>query len=269
MACYHPLTAYRSKAGAISLHKAKDPDSTRLELPCGGCLGCRLVQRQAWALRCQLELVDHPHAIFATATYSDDNLPLTLSKRDLQLWIKRLRKTYKFRFFATGEYGERTSRPHYHAIMFGISELETPRLEKTWGQGHVRVYPATPANIAYTAGYCQKKIDYKRFPHEKIEPTTGEVYEWQPPFITMSKNPGLGHKAKKYLESWRLYAVKDGHKMPVPRYLHDAWKAQATPEQLEQLNYEKSQLKRHTNLEAAEKIAIKQQELNGDKRRYG
>ena len=69
---------------------------------------------------------------------------------------------------------------------------------------------------------------------------------------------------------WRLYAVKDGHKMPVPRFLHEAWKAQATNEQMEQLLYEKSRLitkdTSAARLEAAEQIAIKYQQLQGAKR---
>lgn len=239
-----------------------------------------MTKAQAWALRCQLELQQHTRkngdgtydtlAVFTTLTYDDEHLPLTLEKHELQKWLKRLRKqtNQPIRFFASGEYGERTQRPHYHAIIYGITECEAPRLEKTWQKGHVRTYQATPATIAYTAGYCQKKINYQKTPHKRVDPTTGELYEWQPPFIQMSRRPGIGHQAKQYLNSWRLYAVKDGHKMPVPRYLHEAWKQQATTQELEQLTYEKSQLKRHTNLDAAEKHAIKQQEINADKRRY-
>lgn len=86
----------------------------------------------------------------------------------------------------------------------------------------------------------------------------------------MSRNPGIGHHAKQYLQSWRLYAVKDGHKMPVPRYLHEAWKAQATPLELDELNFEKYLLtlnRDNVNLEAAEKIQITKQQLQGDKRK--
>lgn len=270
MACFHPLPAWRSPAGQISLHHQKQKDSIPLQLPCGNCLGCRHQKAQGWALRCQLELQQHENAIFSTLTYNDEQLPLTLQKRDLQLFLKRLRKATRgvLRFFASGEYGETTNRPHYHAIIYGLSEREAPRLEETWKKGHVRTYQATPANIAYTAGYCSKKIGYQRYSHERTDPTTGEVYEWQPAFIQMSRRPGIGAQAKKYLNSWRLYAIKDGHKMHVPRFLHEAYKQHATKEQLEQLAYEKSQLIRHDDLDALEKIATKQQEINADKRRY-
>lgn len=270
MVCFHPIPAYRSPAGEISLHHQKQADSLGLQLPCGNCLGCRQNRAQAWALRCQLEFQQHTSAVFTTLTYNDENNPVTLSKTDLQAFLKRLRKATdaRLRFFAAGEYGETTHRAHYHAIIYGMSEREASRLEKAWQKGHVRTYPATPANIAYTAGYCSKKIGYQRYPHLRVDPTTGEEYEWQPPFIQMSRRPGIGAQARQFIQSWRLFAVKDGHKMPVPRYLHEAWKAQATPADLEQLAYEKTLLPHPTrNLIAEEKNAEKKQQLTADRRK--
>lgn len=273
MPCFHPLPAWRTKSGEIILHK-EQPDSIHLRLPCGGCLGCRSNRAQAWALRCQLETQRHTSTVFTTLTYDDEHLPLTLQERDVQLWLKRLRKhtntQQAIRYFYSGEYGERTQRPHYHAILYGLSQAHGGLVESTWGHGHTRTEPITPARIAYTAGYCQKKIDYKHNTHERVDPLTGEVYIWQPPYIQMSK--GIGGDARKWAQSWRLYAVKDGHKMPVPRYLHEAWKAQATVQQQEDLLYEKSLLP-HTDtsperLQAAEKIMQKQQQLTAERRKY-
>lgn len=86
----------------------------------------------------------------------------------------------------------------------------------------------------------------------------------------MSRNPGIGAAAKKYLNAWRLYAVKDGHKMPVPRYFKEHYKLHATMEELEKLQTEIDNLNIHylntTQLHAAELIAAKQQTLQGEKR---
>lgn len=271
MPCFHPLPAWQTKTGNVVLHK-QQPDSRSLQLPCGNCLGCRKNRAQSWALRCQLELQDHKKAVFATLTYDDEHLPLTLNKTHVSTYLKKIRKTFdnKLRFFASGEYGERTNRPHYHAIIYGASELEAPRLEKAWKQGHVKIDPATPANIAYTAGYCSKKIGYRRFPHERVDPQTGEVYEWQPPFIQMSRNPGIGATAKKFLNSWRLYAIKDGHKMPVPRYYKEHYKLMSTMEELDKLRDEIDKLHlcplTREELNAAELIAAAQQKQQGEKR---
>ena len=272
MPCYHPLRAWRTPAGEVVLGKDR-PDGTKLQLPCGNCLGCRTNKAQAWALRCHLELNDHQNALFATLTYDDEHKPVTLDKNHVSAYLKKIRKILpnRTRFFASGEYGEYTKRPHYHAILYGPSEREIPKLEAAWGKGHVRIDQATPASISYVAGYCNKKIGYKREPHERVDPDTGEVYQWQPPFILMSRRPGIGANAKKFLNSWRLYAVKDGHKMPVPRYLKDAWKATATKEDLEQLQKDIAALnvteQTRQQLDAAEKIAAQKHQLRGEARK--
>lgn len=272
MPCFHPLQAWRTNSGDVVLSK-EPKDGNYLRLPCGNCIGCRTDRAQAWALRCQLELQQHNAAVFATLTYDDEHKPLTLDKRHVSAYIKKIRKEFpnKLRFFASGEYGETTNRPHYHAIIYGASQLQAPRLEEAWTQGHVRVDQATPANIAYTAGYCSKKIGYRRLSHERIDPLTGEVYTWQPPFILMSRNPGIGaHARDQYINAWRLYAIKDAHKMPVPRYFKNRWKDQATPQQIEDLQREIDQLNLHAptlqQLHAAEAICLAQHKLTAEKR---
>lgn len=271
MACFHPIPAYRSPAGELTLHKEVHPDSQPLQLPCGNCLGCRTQRAQGWALRCQLEYQQHTTAVFATLTYDDEHLPLTLDKTHVSAYLKKIRKALpnKLRFFASGEYGETTQRPHYHAIIYGASEREASRLEKAWTQGHVRIDQATPARISYTAGYCSKKIGYRRNAHERVDPLTNNRYQWQPPFIQMSRNPGIGANAKHFVNSWRLYAIKDGHKMKVPRYLHQAWKATATQEEIEELQIEIEKLKQQQqpqDLKAAEQIAEAKQRRQAQQR---
>lgn len=154
MACYHPLFAlpdinprtnrpYLTENGKPRLRvfgasaniDLNDPELIRI--PCGRCIGCRLEYSRQWANRCLLELEYHKEACFVTLTYDDDHVPisrypdpatgealpcLTLRKRDFQLFMKRFRKALgdvQIRFFAAGEYGRQTFRPHYHAIIFG------------------------------------------------------------------------------------------------------------------------------------------------------
>lgn len=72
---------------------------------------------------------------------------LTLSKRDIQLFIKRLRyfiheldPNEHLRYFVTGEYGGRTYRPHYHALFFFDSTLLAEKIfelfPKVWKLGN-------------------------------------------------------------------------------------------------------------------------------------
>lgn len=210
-----------------------------LKVPCGLCLACRMAKGRSWAIRCQLELQSHSNACWCTLTYDDKHLPPTLSKSDLSGFLKRLRSRSAgpIRFFACGEYGERNYRPHYHSILFG--DVSPDHVRGAWRAGFVRVDPLTPAAIAYVAGYCTKKAGQQRFyDREEMVSEDGEVFTWQEPFLLMSRRPGIGANARKYWQSWRSQAIWHGRPVPVPRYLHDAWKANATLEQREKLQAE-------------------------------
>ena len=170
MSCYHPLLGvpdYESlsedgkRTYKILPYSNYDPESRKLHpgavsIPCGHCIGCRLDYSRSWADRMMLELDHHNgKAIFVTLTYDNENVPFTeedefglfgwfsLWKPDLQKFFKRLRKKYKdkeVRYYAAGEYGSNTFRPHYHAIIFGLS-LEDfsdlrPRGRNELGQVH-------------------------------------------------------------------------------------------------------------------------------------
>ena len=81
-------------------------DKRDIMIPCGGCVECRLAKSREWADRMMLELDHSKTAIFATLTYSPEHIPLsmfddndepiyTLDKRDVQLFMKRLRKRFE------------------------------------------------------------------------------------------------------------------------------------------------------------------------------
>jgi hypothetical protein len=231
-----------------------------------------LSRAREWALRCQLEHRQHDKSCFVTLTYDDHHLPPTLKKRDLSLWVKRLRERLRsdglVRFFAAGEYGERTHRPHYHALLFGTDSASA--IKDSWPFGFVDVGKLTPGSIAYVAGYCSKKVGWRLEAGERVDPATGEIYEFQPPFILMSRRPGIGGDARQYWRSWRRSAVYNGQPIAVPRFLHNAWKANATPEEIEQLAIEKRQtaaLLTKENLENAEKHAVTLHNLKRERRK--
>lgn len=278
MPCHHPMPAYRTYGGIVSLGKEPRNSKETLLLPCGGCLGCRKSTAKAWALRCMLELQDHNSATFTTLTYDDKTLPVTLRKRDLQLYFKKLRKgskTNRIRFFACGEYGEQNQRPHYHAIIYGMDAMhDEGRISKAWGKGHVKTVAVTPAAIAYTAGYAAKKIGFRMEADvERVDPQTGEIYNWQPPFLQMSRRPGIGATARQHTESWRDYAILNGTRIPVPQYLKQSYLETETGEQKEIREHEQY-LRKLTKerisqrmLSANEQIAIAEQRLQADRRK--
>lgn len=115
---------YDSKGRPIYL-----PLDTPILLSCCRCYECRKAKANMWAMRIMYEAESHKHCTFITLTYDDEHLPdnAELSMRDVQLYMKRLRKRLskegtRIRYFCAGEYGENgTKRPHYHLIIFGIS----------------------------------------------------------------------------------------------------------------------------------------------------
>lgn len=135
-------------------------------------------------------------AFFITLTYEDcsvpmefgsDGLPLfyTTSKRDVQLWFKRMRKHHvtnlgRIRYFIVSEFGENTGRPHYHAILFTDVKCSlaymTKAINETWHKGYINDVQYLKGNggLKYVCNYITKALDcYKTF-------------------SLMSRRPGLG-----------------------------------------------------------------------------
>ena len=212
------------------------------EIPCGHCLGCRLAKAKDWATRIEMETAMNPNDNwFLTITYNEANFPKSLSKRDMQLFIKKMRKEDKLRYFLAGEYGPKTARPHYHMILLNHNIGETKKwnaklfkctdLEKIWGKGNIMGAPAEPSAIAYTTQYTVKKA----YELEKDWPEGIER-----PFILMSRRPGLG---ASYLENKE---IKDGNiyirgTKKQPRYVKNKLE-KMNPELLEKLKEEGKKL---------------------------
>lgn len=153
-----------------------------------------MTYRQQWSARIQLEAACHEASVFFTLTYSDDFLPdpPQLQPKDLQLFLKRLRnnlRPVRFRFFACGEYGSKSLRPHYHGVLFGVGlshELETI-INRSWSVdgvsiGFIEVAELNPARAAYVAKYVCKGVSED----EKVPEG------WQEEFARMSNRPGIG-----------------------------------------------------------------------------
>jgi len=132
MPCYRPLQGYRARTvnasgkRGIVFNKKDGFVDLPVKVPCGQCIGCRLERSRQWAIRCIHEASLHDENSFITLTYSPENLPDggTLVLEDFQNFMKRFREAIepkRIRFFHCGEYGENLGRPHYHAIIFGIS----------------------------------------------------------------------------------------------------------------------------------------------------
>lgn len=235
MPCYYPLSAKRGVDGSVvvggSLSRAnRYADFSRwLYLPCGSCVGCIKSRARSWAIRCSLELQYHACACWATLTYDGVHVPVTLQKTDLQVFMRRLRKQYprgSVRFFAAGEYGEKHGRPHYHPILYGMDNASV--IQDCWPHGIAAKHEIRAEGIAYVAGYVNKKFVFREKMEERVDYSTGEVYVYQPPFSLMSRKPGIGGRGREFVASWRNNAMYHGRCVSVPRYFHEAWKANAS-----------------------------------------
>lgn len=168
--------------------------------PCGQCMPCRINARRSWTARCLLEWVRHEHTQFVTLTYSDEHVPRTeaglpqLRPRDLQLFLKRVRQDVGpgLRFFAVGEYGSHTQRPHYHLVMFGLGpewfendKRGHPRFVRPnwWPWGFIAAAEFSPARAAYISHYVAKK-----WTNAALEALEGR----HPEFMRSSRRPGIG-----------------------------------------------------------------------------
>jgi len=237
MACFRPLKGWRSKdvnengKRKIVFNAKQGFLDMPVELPCGQCIGCRLERSRQWAMRCVHEAMEHDANCFITLTYDQENLPKdgSLHLEDFQKFFKRLRKQYGkgIRFFHCGEYGDKNSRPHYHAIIFGLDfkdkklystrdniKLYTSKsLEKLWGKGFCPIGEANFETAAYVARYITKKVTGNK---------ADEYYNGKKPeYTTMSRRPGIGSNyIKKYSEN--VYkddnVVLRGKKMRPPKY---------------------------------------------------
>lgn len=224
-------------------------------IPCGTCKGCRMAMSRAWADRCMLEAKDHENNVFLTLTYDDDHIKelvpaadkdsgevienvYSLEKKHLQKFHKDLRQDLvrngkgKIRFFACGEYGDKSLRCHFHDIVFGLDVPDkkfyrlsesgervytSEYLNKIWKRGQVFVGSVTWKSCAYTSRYVMKKIG------------TGanDFYTRSnlvPPFVVMSRREGIGKNYyNEHPELWKYRSIplsteSGKHDVYPPRY---------------------------------------------------
>lgn len=240
MPCLGPLTAYRPRLASgdtrLVFDKRKSETGIPISVPCGKCIGCKLEHSRRWAVRCMHEKRMHTDSCFITLTYDNDHLPPggTLVKRDLQLFMKRLRKQFGngVRFFACGEYGEQSLRPHYHVLLLNkdfadkrpfktgseYTLFTSPLLSKLWTHGNNALGSVTFDSAAYVARYCTKKI---------TGPKAAAHYGNRiPEFLVMSRRPGIG---TAYLEKYKseMYThdniIVNGVPTSIPRFYDEKY----------------------------------------------
>lgn len=200
-------------------------------IPCGKCLNCKKKRRSDWSLRLEHEYLYSDSALFITLTYNDASIPrnrgiATLNKKDLQDYIKRLRNSHvayvsrelgirksevknhskQIRYYAVGEYGSKTNRPHYHILLFNYDIANLKPIESQWKNtqtgsplGFVDIGKVSSASINYTTKYM-----FKQWGKKDLR---------QRPFTNMSRRPMIGtqflNQYKNYLREFELTTIRD------------------------------------------------------------
>lgn len=300
MSCTSPRTVWWSKKlndngnKTIVFNDAFSDGEPPFKIPCGQCTDCRIRKGSDWTSRLVHESKFHLVSSFLTMTYDDAHLPEheTLVPRDMQLFVKRVRKHYpgvKLRYFGVGEYGEKTHRPHYHMILFGAAFLEDRRphsknsagdqlytsatLEKLWGKGHCLIGNVSPQSCGYVAQYAFKKINGKlgEEHYRRVDPRTGETWVLQKEFANMSTHPGIGyeHYARYANQMFqRGSIIENGKEKAIPKY-YDRKLMQDDPLRMESIKtgrFEDAQLRKSE--QTPERLAVREEILKARRKEH-
>lgn len=189
---------------------------------------CLREKQQEWCFRLDIEKRFSDNSFFVTLTYEDENLTFAdgepcLSKRDVQLFFKRLRKMFKndrFKYYCVGEYGEQPrlispkGRPHYHALIFYRGKQDwftiACAIKELWNLGITKVLPVLGAQ-GYVTKYVMK---FDRRDH------------LVPPFSLISRGLGIDYLSSSMVsyhhETLNNFALKPGgYRVKLPRYYMD------------------------------------------------
>ena len=199
-------------------------------VPCGKCPVCQNKKKLQWMFRAAAESkYSSTVPLFVTVTYDDQHLPVTgLQKRDVQLFLKRLRKAIVTRFgestlryFCVGEYGKQTHRAHYHFIFWNFPPVGSYFQLKqfiidSWQQGVIvdikyldgrykDKYSKPDGAVGYTMKYM-----FKECPH--VPPGCNPV------FWLSSRRGGIGYQFRDDMEK---FIVSDSRRLQLS--VTDPW----------------------------------------------
>lgn len=194
-----------------------------------------------------LEAATAKSALFVTLTYAPEMEPENgfLVPCHLKDFLKKLGRKNRIRYYAIGEYGEKTMRPHYHLALFCDLELKwkdghlfNQEIVDAWSdqdksRGHVHIGQVTPASAAYMTRYVMKV---------KWDKYDLDMGGFPPEFQRMSLKPGIGavaidgmadalttRKGAALLAARRdvpTEIVHQGRKYPLGRYLTRKYREQ-------------------------------------------
>lgn len=206
MPCYNPTRVIISKDREIKWKSdyrflTSTTTDRQINLPCRDCIGCHKSRSREWSVRAFHEALLHtrkwrdpetkiqtaiPDSSVITLTLNEEHCPanMALDHKKFQRFMKRLRKGAEkpIRYIMCGEYGGKTQRPHFHAVLFGHTfnhqydtqdrngqrQTMSEELDLLWSERLTKASPITNigratvegftfAGAMYVAGYVAKK----------------------------------------------------------------------------------------------------------------
>lgn len=221
------------------------PGHKDIPVNCGHCPYCKARKVNDWVFRLKQEDRVAISGYFVTLTYDTDNVPLcksgmTLSpmeyplmyrwfkigafktflikfgktkSNDLTRFFKKIRKRGEnIRYYAVGEYGSKSWRPHYHIILFNIMDIQN--IYESWKLGSVHIGEVGGASIGYTVKYLGKDTKVPQYPGDTRVPE----------FSRMSKGLGDNYLTDEIIQHFKNDLSKnycytdDGYKIALPSY---------------------------------------------------
>lgn len=237
MACWYPI--HVKKNGVDHM------------VPCGSsyglCIPCLKAKAAAWTVRLMFHQAYCYNAKFITLTYDDEKIPYedscqVLKQSDLQSHFKTYRRRidkrygqririteeenspgkrskfktviperYKLKYYAIGEYGSKTKRPHYHIIAFNVDE---ELFLETWNKGRIKHSgTVTKQSVNYVTHYVINKAKYQ----DRLK---------YPPFAIISNGMGKDYltedRIKYHKERFDTMIILPGGEIyAMPRYIKE------------------------------------------------
>lgn len=194
--------------------------------PCGKCYHCRLNRARDWTIR-TIHEYSRPEfkntlMYFITFTYDNNHIgDNSLDYRDVQLFMKKLRKIHKddiLKFLCVGEYGFKSGRKHFHMLIFGFkNKIKYGAVQKLWQYGNLDIdIVHSYSAISYLLKYAFK--DYKVDKNDYLK--EGRT----PSMFRCSKSFGKEY-AVKYLDDMMRdgYISHNRYKYRIPRFYRNIY----------------------------------------------
>lgn len=273
--CHKPFSlrldetnTFKIEDGVFTDHKGVEHINYKqiqyIDVPCGKCPPCKSSTVKNWIFRLEQEAKIADSAHFVTLTYDEKHIPYTdrgqtepatLDYTHVQDYMKAVRHKRQWsknpiKYFAVGEYGSETYRPHWHILIFNASYQS---LDSSWHKGIIDIGERVQvAAMKYILNYLQKP---------KYDEIIAKFPKWKGKKEMRHMSKGIGANFIYDEDTFNQYSTgaltkvetKEGNKLRLPRYYRD----KLYTDQLKQQVMENAYIENHNRTAEAMNAAYK------------